>query len=165
MESFYKITNASRSEWINGSVNPNLKSTFKMTLDGTSESFDVKKKGFFKNKLDRTYKFTDIKQFKFISDSNQEVSQKKMGGTLAGAAVGGLLTGGIGAIVGGLATGNGSKNVRTAEFAIEMNDGEFIVIGLYNKGDLAGKMLEVAFNDFVKCTQKVTTGANPFENA
>ena len=161
MESFIKITNASKPEWHNGSAD------FWPTTDPNCKGkIIVKKHGFFFNKKDKTYDIVnDIKQCKMVSDSDQVVAQKKMGGTLAGAAVGGLLTGGFGAIVGGMASGNSHKNVRTAEFAVEFNDGEFLVLSLYNKGDMTGKILNVTFNQFVKNVQKHTVGINPFAEA
>ena len=159
MESYLKITNASKPEWNNGSADVDA-------MYGQSTKITVKKHGLFWNKKDKVYNLqNDVKQCKMVSDSDQVISKKSMGGTLAGAAVGGLLTGGFGAIVGGMATGNGHKNVRKAQFAVEFNDGEYLVLELYSKGDMLGKVLQATFNSFVKEVQRFTIGSNPFEVA
>ena len=159
MESYIKITNASNPKWNNGEAHVDA-------MAGKSTKLIIKRHGILWNSKDKVYNLQqDIKQCKMISDSDQVVSSKGMGGTLAGAAVGGLLTGGFGAIVGGLATGNGHKNVRKAQFAVEFNDGEFIVLELYSKGDMLGKVLQTTFNGFVKEVQRFTVGSNPFAEA
>ena len=156
MESYIKISNASNPKWNNGSADVDA-------MAGQSTKLTIKRHGILWNSKDKVYNLQkDIKQCKMVEDSDQVVSKKGMGGTLAGAAVGGLLTGGFGAIVGGLAAGNGHKNVRKAQFAVEFTDGEFIVLELYSKGDMLGKVLQTTFNGFVKEVQRFTVGSNPF---
>ena len=61
---------------------------------------------------------------------NQHIT-KGAGGTLGGAAVGGLLFGGAGAIVGGLAGGN-NKTTRTREIAFQLNDNTWFIVEFTN---------------------------------
>lgn len=69
----------------------------------------VLKKAFFKT---AEYKGKDIASLEIANEDNT----KKVGGTLMGAAVGGALTGGVGAVVGALAGGNKGKVVFIASF-------------------------------------------------
>tara|TARA_B110000503_G_C6818671_1_gene277994 strand:+ start:45 stop:518 length:474 start_codon:yes stop_codon:yes gene_type:complete len=157
MQSYLKISSASKPEWNNGDV---------AGYAGRSTELTIKKYGVFWNKKDKVYNLqNDIKQCKMVSDSDTVISKKTMGGTLAGAAVGGLLTGGAGAIVGGMASGNKHSNIRKSQFAVEFNDGEFIVLELYSKGDMVGKILDLAFDTFVKQVRKFAVGSNPFAEA
>ena len=66
----------------------------------------------------------NIKQAKEISSESS--SSKSVGGTLEGAAIGGLLTGGIGALVGGLAFGNNKG--FDVKIAFELHNGEWFTV-------------------------------------
>ena len=100
-----------------------------------TDSINLKKQGFFKNKIIMSYNATDVKKFKVLNPNVQKVGTKGTVGTVAGAAVGGILTGGVGAIVGGMAGGNQIETTSTTDCAFEMNDGNWVVIHFSNTND------------------------------
>ena len=82
----------------------------------------------------------------------QKVSTKGTAGSLAGAALGGILTGGAGAIVGGLASGNKIETFSSTEMAFEFNDGNWILVKFANTNDedLIGRINNLLINTLKK---------------
>jgi hypothetical protein len=66
---------------------------------------------------------------------HDRVGTKGMAGSLGGAAIGGVLFGGFGAVVGAVATGNKIEDFKN--IAVKFTNGDWIV--LENKGDWADK--------------------------
>ncbi len=120
-----EIKSSNISELINGSFEYLAK----------TDTINLKKQGFFKNKIILSYKATDVKNFKVLDSNVHKIGTKGTAGTIAGAAVGGILTGGIGAIVGGMASGNKVETTSTTDCALEMNDGNWIVVHFANTND------------------------------
>ena len=147
-----KVTNSSISEIINGSFE----------FIGKARAIILKKPCFFKNKTVSLYSVSDVKNFKVMDPNVQKVGTKGAIGTVGGAAVGGLLTGGVGAIVGGMAGGNTIKTFSTTDIAIEFNDGNWVVVHFDNTNDdtFVGSLQNVII-DILKqeLAQKAT---NPF---
>ena len=71
---------------------------------------------------------SDVTDFKIIDPNAQHVGTKSLGGSLGTAAVGGLLFGGVGAIVGGIAGGNKVKEFAKTHVALQFNTGDWVVI-------------------------------------
>jgi outer membrane lipoprotein SlyB len=92
----------------------------------------------------------------------QKVSTKGTAGTLAGAALGGILTGGVGAIVGSMAHGNKIETFSSTEMAFEFNDGNWIVVKFANTNDedIIGSLNNVIINILKKRFSQ--TIASPF---
>jgi hypothetical protein len=86
----------------------------------TIDKKQVRLGSFFSDKIP----YADVVNCK--TDINQHIT-KGMAGTLGGAVVGGLLTGGVGAIVGGLACGN-KKVVTSRQVALGFSNNDWIVI-------------------------------------
>jgi hypothetical protein len=78
-----------------------------------------------------SYRSEQIEKVK-VFDTNQ-VETKGMGGTVGGAALGGILFGGAGAVVGALAGGNNTSDFNNV--AIKFTDGEWVVLSA--EGNLA----------------------------
>jgi hypothetical protein len=77
------------------------------------------------------YQSSDIEAFQIdYNNGNNVVANKSMGGSLAGAAVGGALFGGFGAVVGASASGNNITKIDcdTATATIRFVDGEWVVM-------------------------------------
>lgn len=92
------------------------------------------------------YQSSDIEAFQIdYNNGNNVVANKSMGGSLAGAAVGGALFGGFGAVVGANASGNNivKINYDTATTTIRFVDGEWVVMILMENFDIK-KILKLA---------------------
>jgi hypothetical protein len=147
-----KITKSNVAELIEGSFE----------LIGKTNVVNLKKPGFFVNKTILSYSINDVKNFKVIDPNVQQVGTKGALGTIGGAAVGGLLTGGIGAIVGGLAGGNNIETFSTTDVALEFNDGNWIVVHFDNTNDkdITGRLNNLIITTLKqKLSQKLE---NPF---
>jgi hypothetical protein len=70
---------------------------------------------------------SDVKEFKIIDEQSTAVKTKKAGGTVKGALIGGLLTGGIGAIVGAMAGGNEIKKDLKVKMGFKFKSGDWLV--------------------------------------
>ena len=137
-----EITSSNISEIING----------KLEYIGKSDVINLKKNGFFKDKTLLSYSGDDVKNFKVMDPNVQKVSTKGTAGSLAGAALGGILTGGAGAIVGGLASGNKIETFSSTEMAFEFNDGNWILVKFANTNDedLIGRINNLLINTLKK---------------
>jgi outer membrane lipoprotein SlyB len=147
-----KVTNSSIAEIINGSFE----------FVGKTKTINLKKYGFLKNKTVSSYSVSDVKNFKGMDPNVQKVGTKGAMGTVGGAAVGGLLTGGVGAIVGGMAGGNTIKTFSTTDIALEFNDGNWVVVHFDNTNneDVVGRLNNVIIDALKQeLAQKAT---NPF---
>jgi hypothetical protein len=115
---------------------------------GKTDILNVKKLGFWKNKTVLSYSGNDVKNFKVMDPSVQKVSSKGTAGTLTGAAIGGVLTGGVGAIVGGMAGGNKIETFSSTELAFEFNDGNWVVIKFANtnEDEFVGRVNNLTIN-------------------
>lgn len=92
------------------------------------------------------YQSSDIEAFQIdYNNGNNVVANKSMGGSLAGAAVGGALFGGFGAVIGANASGNNivKINYDTATATIRFVDGEWVVMILMENFDIK-KILKLA---------------------
>ena len=105
-----KIINSNKSEFIGKEFIFNKK---------YEKKIQIGKQGFFKNKIEFEYSFSEVTNFKEVGEENTETSIKKGLGTIAGGAAGGLIAGGAGAVVGGLAGGNKIKKTSTGKYAME----------------------------------------------
>lgn len=147
-----KITKSNVAELIEGSFE----------LIGKTNVVNLKKPGLFMNKTILSYSINDVKNFKVIDPNVQKVGTKGALGTIGGAAVGGLLTGGVGAIVGGLAGGNKVETYSTTDVALEFNDGNWIVVHFdnTNDSDITGRLNNLIITTLKqKLSQKLE---NPF---
>ena len=75
---------------------------------------------------------------------HERVSKKRAGGSIGGAAVGGLIFGGAGAVVGAIAGGNEVSDYKNA--FVEFTDGNWIVFG----GESDGIESQVQFRSLAK---------------
>ena len=124
-----KIIRASINEWAGYEFRPK------------KDSLAILKPKFFVNEPIREYPDSAVTNFKDMSAEAQHVSSKGGAGTLGGAAVGGLVFGGIGAIVGGMAGGNNTKTFGKDEFAFQFDDGTWLVaVNEYDSSTLAGSI-------------------------
>ena len=119
------IISSNISEVINGSIEYIAK----------TDTINLKKPGWFKNKTIMSYTGADVKTFKVMDPNVQKVSTKGTAGTIAGAAVGGILTGGVGALVGGMASGNKVETFSSTEIGVEFNDGNWAMVKFANTND------------------------------
>ena len=83
----------------------------------------------------------DIKEFKVLDEKASKTSKKKAVGTVGGAVVGGILTGGLGAIIGGLAGGNKTEKGLKIDLGFKMKSKDWFVGRLVaeDKNSLTGK--------------------------
>jgi len=127
-----KVTNSSIAEIINGSFE---------FVDKT-KTINLMKYGFLKNKTVSSYSVNDVKNFKVMDPNVHKVGTKGAMGTVGGAAIGGLLTGGVGAVVGGMAGGNTIKTFSNTDIALEFNDGNWVVVHFDNTNneDMVGRL-------------------------
>lgn len=147
-----KIINSNMSEVIGGSFE----------LTGRTGIINLKKPGFFKNKTVSSYSVNDVTNFKVMNPNVQKVSTKGAVGTIGGAAVGGLLTGGFGAVVGGLASGNNIETFSTTDVALEFADGNWVVVHFDNTNE---EEFQGRLNSFIITTLKqrfAHLATNPF---
>ena len=146
------VTNSSIAEIINGSFE----------FVGKTRTINLKKLGFLKNKTVSSYSVGDVKNFKVMDPNVQKVGTKGVMGTVGGAAVGGLLTGGVGAIVGGMAGGNSIKTFSTTDIALEFNDGNWVVVHFDNTNneDIVGRLNNLIIDTLKQ--ELAQKAANPF---
>jgi len=147
-----KVTNSSIAEIINGSFE----------FVGKTRTINLKKYGFLKNKTVSSYSVSDVKNFKVMDPNIQKVGTKGAMGTVGGAAIGGLLTGGVGAVVGGMAGGNTIKTFSTTDIALEFNDGNWVVVHFDNTNneDVVGRLNNLIIDTLKQ--ELAQKAANPF---
>jgi hypothetical protein len=99
------------------------------------------------------------------TDVNQHVT-KGMAGTIGGAIVGGILTGGVGAVVGGLACGN-NKVVTSRQVALEFQNNDWIVVefGTGWTDDIFFKVVQEKFSSIIESPFGNTNTNNGKTNA
>ena len=94
---------------------------------------------------------SEVTNFKIIDPNEQYVATKGMGGTLGTAAVGGLLFGGVGAIVGGLAGGNKVQAFSKTHVALQFSNGDWVVVEYDTAaGTMIGPINKVIINAWQK---------------
>lgn len=84
--------------------------------------------GFLKFKSVLDFPCDSVLEVKELDNQHNSAGTKSMLGTVGGAAVGGLLTGGIGAIVGGMASGNNVEKSSLTRIGIKFDEGTWAVI-------------------------------------
>ena len=150
-----KITNSSIPEIIGSDF----------WIDGKKNCINLGKfRLFFADKILASYPTNEVERFKVLDLNEQRVGTKSMLGTIGGAVVGGVLTGGAGAIVGGMATGNKkTKKFSTTDIALEFSDGNWIVVRYDDTSDetTLGRINNSAINNMKKMFSHKST--NPFE--
>jgi hypothetical protein len=92
------------------------------------DTIKIKRSFFFKKIVDELIPASDVTNFKIMDPNEQRVGTKGMTGTLGTAAVGGLVFGGVGAIVGGMAGGNKVEHYSKTDVAIQFANGDWAVV-------------------------------------
>ena len=138
-----KITNSNKSEFIGKEFIFNKK---------YEKKIQIGKQGFFKDKIEFEYSFSEVTNFKEVGEENTETSIKKGLGTIAGGAAGGLIAGGAGAVVGGLAGGNKIKKTSTGKYAMEFNKQDWIIFEVdnLNEDTIIGSLNRAVINEIFK---------------
>lgn len=134
-----QIINSNKSEFIGKIFTFNKKKGRKI---------QISKSGFFKNKIEFEYPFSEVTNFKEVDEENTETTIKKGLGTIAAGAAGGLIAGGAGAVVGGLAGGNKIKKTSIGKYAMEFNKQDWIIFQVDNINDLNAFYIEDLFKEF-----------------
>ncbi len=83
--------------------------------------------GLFKFKSVLDFPCDSVLEVKELDNQHNSAGTKSMLGTVGGAAVGGLLTGGIGAIVGGMASGNKVETSSLTRIGIKFDEGTWAI--------------------------------------
>ena len=138
-----KIINSNKSEFIGKEFLFNAKQGRKI---------QISKPGFFKNKLEFEYPFSEVTNFKEVGEENTETSIKKGIGSIAGGAAGGLIAGGAGAVVGGLAGGNKIKKTSIGKYAMEFNKEDWIIFEAdnLNQDTIIGRLNRIIIDEIFK---------------
>jgi len=89
------------------------------------------------------YKAKDIEAFQIDYNNGNSFLDKNMAKSLTGAAVGGALFGGFGAVVGSNASGNKIKKIDCAKIAIRFNDDQWVVM-MIEEDEIIKKILQFA---------------------
>tara|TARA_B110000003_G_scaffold238060_1_gene243455 strand:+ start:35 stop:457 length:423 start_codon:yes stop_codon:yes gene_type:complete len=129
-----KIINSNKSEFIGKEFLFNAKQGRKI---------QISKPGFFKNKLEFEYPFSEVTNFKEVGEENTETSIKKGIGTIAG---------GAGAVVGGLAGGNKIKKTSIGKYAMEFNKEDWIIFEAdnLNQDTIIGRLNRIIIDEIFK---------------
>jgi hypothetical protein len=123
----------------------------------------VEKIGFFKKTMVLLYSIDEVVNFKVMDPNITQEKTKRAAGTIGGAIVGGVLTGGVGAIVGAMACGNSIKVSSTTDVALEFNDGNWIIIHFdnTNKKQMIGRLQSMIIDNLKESLAQ--KAANPFK--
>lgn len=98
------------------------------------------------------YSLEQIDSLKIIDNTSMMASQKSTGGTLGGAAVGGVLLGGAGAIVGAISSGNNQTKEQIINVGIKLKDKNWAVIKFELNETTLGTAHKVVLNKLLEAT-------------
>ena len=86
------------------------------------------------------YLINEIKEVKVIDNETMSSFKKNGASTLTGAAVGGLLFGGAGAVVGSIASGNKNLKEQIVRVGVKFEDGNWVVLQTEINETIMGKV-------------------------
>ena len=124
------IIQSNQSEFVGRTVN----------FDKKRNTVSIVKMSFLRKKSIQSYAGNEVTKFTEISSESIQESSKSTLGTLGGAAIGGALFGGAGAVVGGLSSGNKSENKSTGRYGIEFANDDWVVIEVDTSDTFIGRV-------------------------
>ena len=112
----------------------------------------------------KEFDVSEVKEFKQLNLENVEETNKSTLGSLGGAAVGGLLFGGAGAVVGALSNGNKTKHKTHGTFGFNFKNGDWVLFEYeINPDTMVGRMNKAVVDKLFEVF--ATKVSNPFEVA
>ena len=99
-----------------------------------------------------------MREFKIIDEKLNTTKKKSAGGTIGGAVVGGLLTGGAGAIIGAMLGGNKKIKDAKIDLGFKLKNGDWFV-ATFKTDDaesFTSSMYKIALEAIIKRFAKVT---------
>ena len=100
------------------------------------------------------YPLDQIDSLKIIDNTSMMASQKTTAGTLGGAAVGGVLLGGAGAIVGALSSGNNQAKEQVVNVGIKFKDKNWTVVRFELNETVLGKAHKTVLTNLLEATSQ-----------
>ena len=94
----------------------------------------------------------DVIEFKVLDEDSKPIQETSALGKAGGAVVGGLLTGGVGAIVGAMISGNKTKKDLKINlgFKLENKDWFILTLDIDDKEDWYGKFCKAMLEEIIK---------------
>jgi hypothetical protein len=100
------------------------------------------------------YSLDQIDSLKIIDNTSMMASQKTTAGSLGGAAVGGVLLGGAGAIVGAISSGNNQTKEQVVNVGIKFKDKNWTVVRFELNETVLGKAHKTVLTSLLEATSQ-----------
>ena len=94
----------------------------------------------------------DVKEFKVLDENSKEIKTTSAMKKTGGAVVGGLLTGGVGAIVGALVSGNKTKKDLKINLGFKLKNKDWFIatLDVDDKESITGGMFKMILDEVIK---------------
>lgn len=102
----------------------------------------------------RKYFIDEIDEVKILDNQSLSSYSKSQSGTLAGAAIGAVVLGGVGAVVGSVSSGNKTTIEQIMNIGIKLKDSNWVVVTANVNDSIVGKAEKKAVNDLLEMTSK-----------
>ena len=94
----------------------------------------------------------DVKEFKVLDEKSKPIKSTSAMKKTGGAVVGGLLTGGVGAIIGAMITGNNTKNDLKINLGFKLKNKDWFIatLDVEDKKSLTAGMFKTVLDEVIK---------------
>ena len=100
------------------------------------------------------YSLDEIESIKILDDISMMANEKNAVGSLGGAAVGGALFGGTGAVVGAISSGNNLTKEQVVNLGIKLTDKNWVVVRFEINQTVLGKANKIVLENLLEATAK-----------
>ena len=100
------------------------------------------------------YFLDEIDEVKILDNQSLSSYSKSQSGSLAGAAIGAVVLGGVGAVVGSVSSGNKTTIEQIINIGIKLKDSNWVVVTANVNDSIVGKAEKKAVNDLLEMTRK-----------